>query len=167
MLRQVHGESLHLTTEYLAVEEKVVTANSRAKATEVKSSRLRKDLIEATNQANKAKAMLKKVSNQLKIEKMLVIQKDEEIQSTMLKINDVCGKAVVEFQVSETFGVITFNKFFKGFELLRCWTMKHHSNIVDYSNLNFEAIDKEMMVDEDAKQAKCGHNAWHGLRDYA
>nr|POE91822.1 hypothetical protein CFP56_65367 [Quercus suber] len=145
---------LFLRLEKEKRRRKVVTANSRAKAAEVKSSRLRKDLIEATDQANKAKAMLKKVSNQLKIEKMLVIKKDEEIQSTMLKINDVCEKAVVEFQVSETFCVITFDEFLKGFELLRCWTMKHHSNIVDYSNLNFKAIDKEMMVDEDAKKAR-------------
>ncbi|KAL0004881.1 hypothetical protein SO802_012442 [Lithocarpus litseifolius] len=39
--------SLHLTTDYLATEEKVVTANSRVKATEAESSRLWKDLIEA------------------------------------------------------------------------------------------------------------------------
>ena len=143
-----------------------MTANSRAKVVEAESSRLRKDLIEAMDQANEATAKLKKVSNQLKIEKMLVVQKDEEIQSTMLKINDVHKKAIAEFQVLETFGVITFNEFFKGFELLRCLTMKHHSNAVDYSDLNFEAINKEMMVDEDVEKARCGHNAWLSLREY-
>ena len=108
-------------------------------------------MIEAMDQASEAKANLKEVSNQLKIEKMLIIKKDEEIQSAMLKIGDEHEKVVVDFQALESFGIIIFGKFFKGFELLRQWTMKHHLAVVDYSDLDFEAIDKEMMANERVK----------------
>lgn len=32
--------------------------------------------------------------------------------------------------------------------------MKHHSEVVNYSNLDFKAIHKEMMADEDIEGAK-------------
>lgn len=94
-------------------------ANSRAEVAKVESSRLRKDLIELMDQANEAKAKMKEVFEQLRIEKILKIQKDEEIQSAMLKIGDEHEKAMADFQASKTFGIITFDEFFKGVELLR------------------------------------------------
>nr|POE83049.1 hypothetical protein CFP56_18538 [Quercus suber] len=93
LMQQVLGESMRLTTDYLTTEEKVMMANSRVEATEAKSSRLRKDLIEAMDQ-------------------------DKEIQSTKLKVSDEHEKEDAEFQVSEAFGIITFDEFFKDFELL-------------------------------------------------
>lgn len=94
-------------------------ANSRAEVAKVESSRLRKDLIELMDQANEAKAKMKEVFEQLRIEKILKIQKDEEIQSAVLKIGDEREKAMADFQASKTFGIITFDEFFKGVELLR------------------------------------------------
>lgn len=76
---QVLRESLCLTIDYLTKEEKVMMANSRAEVAKVESSRLRKDLIELMDQANEAKAKMKEVFEQLRIEKILKIQKDEEI----------------------------------------------------------------------------------------
>ena len=86
-----------MTTDYLAKEGRAVTANSKAEATKPKNSRLRKDMIKAMDQASEAKANLKEVFDQLKIEKMLIIKKDEEIQSAMLKIGDEHEKVVVDF----------------------------------------------------------------------
>ena len=74
-----------MTTDYLAMKEKVVMVNSRAEAVEVESSKLRKDLIETMDWANEAKDKLKEVTNQLRMERVLVIQKDEEI--TLMKLN--------------------------------------------------------------------------------
>lgn len=82
---------------------------------------------------------------------MFVIQKDEEIQSVMLRIGNEREKAVVDFQALEAFGIIIFNEFFNGFELLRRWTMKLPSVAVDYFDPDFKAIDKEMMADERAR----------------
>lgn len=74
-----------MTTDYLAMKEKVVMVKSRAEVVEVESSKLRKDLIETMDRANEAKDKLKEVTNKLRMERMLVIQKDEEI--TLMKLN--------------------------------------------------------------------------------
>lgn len=55
----VLGESLRLTTDYLSSEEKVVVANSKVDSIEAESSKLRKNLIEAVDQATKAKEKMK------------------------------------------------------------------------------------------------------------
>nr|POE55212.1 hypothetical protein CFP56_02212 [Quercus suber] len=53
---------------------------------------------------------------------------------------------------SEHFSDLQFIQYYKGFELLRRWMMKHHSQAVDFSNLDFEAIDTEVLADEAKKQ---------------
>lgn len=62
-----------MTTDYLAMKEKVVMVKSRAEVVEVESSKLRKDLIETMDWANEAKDKLNEVTNQLRMERMLVI----------------------------------------------------------------------------------------------
>ena len=66
-------------TNYLSNEEKVVVANSKVESVKAESSKLRKDLIEAMDQATKSKEKVKELSEALKVEKMLITQKDEEI----------------------------------------------------------------------------------------
>lgn len=99
--------------------------NSRVEAVEAKGSRLKKDLAEAMDQASEAKAKLKDIFDQLKTERMLVTKKNQEIQLMKQKVNDECENVVVDFQAFDTFATITFDEFFKGFELLRRWLMKH------------------------------------------
>ena len=70
---------MRLTTNYLSSEEKVVVANSKVESIEVESMKLRKDLIEAMDQVTKAKEKVKELKEALKVEKKLIIQKDEEV----------------------------------------------------------------------------------------
>ena len=56
-----------------------MVANSKIDSIEAESLKLRKDLIEAMDQVIKAKEKVKELRVALKVEKMLVIQKDEEI----------------------------------------------------------------------------------------
>ena len=53
--RQMLGETMHITTQYLANEEKAVVANSKVEALEVEASGLRKDLIAAMDSLNTSK----------------------------------------------------------------------------------------------------------------
>nr|POE92652.1 hypothetical protein CFP56_36918 [Quercus suber] len=114
---KVLSESLRLTTDYLENEERVVVANSKLESVDAKSSKLRKDLIEAMDKANRAKEKIKELNEVLRVEKMLVVQKDEEIQTAFLRTSAE-------------------------------WTMKHHNLAIDFSNLNFETIDTEILADE-------------------
>ena len=74
---QVLGETIHITSEYLANEEKVVVVNSKVEALEAKGSRLRKDLIAVMYDSNASREKIKALSNELRAEKLQVTQKDE------------------------------------------------------------------------------------------
>ena len=41
-----------------------------------------------------------------------------------------------------------FVQYFRGFELLHWWMMKHHSQVADFANLDFEAIDTKILVNK-------------------
>nr|POE70109.1 hypothetical protein CFP56_23659 [Quercus suber] len=130
-LVQVLGESPSLTTDYLTSEEKVV-ANSKVNSVEAKSSRLRKDLIVAMDQATKAKEKVKELKDALKVEKKLVIQKDEEVQVALLKTGEE-------------------------------WIMRYHSQVADFANLGFKAINTKILANETKeKEGEAVTNAAEG-----
>ena len=123
-------------------------ANSKVDSVEAESSRLRKDLIEAMNQVTKAKEKLKEHKDALKVEKKLVIQKDEEVQGAFLKTEEECEKVITKFLEFDCFSDLQFVQYFKGFVLLRRWMMKHYRQVEDFANLDFKAIDTEILADK-------------------
>ena len=56
---------MHLTTQYLANEEKAIMATSKAEALETEASGLRKDLIAAMDAHNTSKEQVKVLIKQL------------------------------------------------------------------------------------------------------
>lgn len=70
-------ETMHITSQYLLNEEKVVVANSKVEALEAKGSHLRRDLIATMDDNNESKEKLKALSEELNAKKLLVKQKDE------------------------------------------------------------------------------------------
>ena len=80
-----------------------MVANSKLKSVEVESSKLRKDLIEAIDEIDKAKEKIKELSEELRVEKMLVIQKDEEIQAALLRTDAEHEMVVQQFMKSKHF----------------------------------------------------------------
>ena len=63
---------MHITSQYLANEEKVVVANSKVEAMESKALGLRRDLIAAMDANNTSKEQIKVLTEQLDSEKLLV-----------------------------------------------------------------------------------------------
>ena len=103
------------------------------------------------DKVNRAKEKIKELNEALKVEKMLVIQIDEEVQAALLRTSVEWEKVVDQFMKSEQFSDLQFIQYFKGFELLCRWMMKHHCLAVDFSNLNFKKIDTEIL-DNEAKE---------------
>ena len=134
---------MHLTTQYLANEEKAIMATSKAEALEAKASRLLKELIAAMDAHNTSKEQVKVLTEQLDAEKLLVKQRDELLASIGQRMKAVVAKAVLAFQTTDEYNTILFQWYFKGFELLRRYLVKHGSS-VDLEDLYFEAVDKEM-----------------------
>ena len=103
----------------------MVIAQSKAESAEVESSRLRKDLVEAMVQAVKSKEKANELKKALKVEKKLVAQKDDELQAALLQTTEARDKVLAQFQESNHFSDLLFSQYFKGFELLRRWMLKH------------------------------------------
>ncbi|XP_050290729.1 uncharacterized protein LOC126729006 [Quercus robur] len=151
-LVQVLGESLRITIDYLDVEEKVVMATLKAESVEVECSQLKKDLIAVMNERNDEKQKIKELTEALRVDKALFVQKDEEIQAALLKTDDERDKIIQKFKQSEEISDLQFMQYFKGFELLCRWTMKHHSLAVDFFGLDYEKIETEILEDEAKEQ---------------
>ncbi|KAL0017641.1 hypothetical protein SO802_004710 [Lithocarpus litseifolius] len=66
-------------------------------------------------------------------------------------MKSVVAKAVHAFQLTEKYNAILFGWYFKGFELLRRYLVKHGLEI-NLEDLDFKAIDKEIEADK-AEQA--------------
>ena len=129
-----------------------MVANSKLEFVEAKSLKLRKDMIVAMDETNKVNEKIRELIEALHVEKALVVQKDKEIQVALLRTDVEKDKVVQKVMQSEQFSDLQFIQYFKGFELLRRWTMKHHSLVVDFSYLDFEKIDTEILADEAKEQ---------------
>ena len=141
---------MHITTQYLANEEKAVVANSKVEALEAEASGLRKDLITTMDSLNVSKEQVRVLTEQLEVERQSVKQKDELIATAAQKMKVAVAKAVTAFQTTEEYNTILFQWYFKGFELLRRYLVKH-GTAVSLDDLDFEAVDKEIEQDEAAQ----------------
>ena len=146
------GESLHLTSEYLASEANVKSARSHASSLEVENSKLKKELIAAMNDANLAKEKLRTLTNKLMVKQELTKEKGEQLAATRERAKRLAAKAVEGFQQTEEYNTVLFSWYFKGFELLRRYFIKHPSG-VDLEKLDLEEVDKEMTADEAAQSS--------------
>ena len=72
---------MHITSQYLANEEKAVVASLKAEVLEAEASRLQKDLVAIIDAHNTSKEQIKALTEQLDVEKLLVKQKDELLAS--------------------------------------------------------------------------------------
>lgn len=64
----------------------------------------------------------------------------------------MAAKVVEPFQQTEEYNTVLFSLYYKGFELLRQYFVKHLSR-VDLENFDFESVDKEMEIDEASRAA--------------
>ena len=144
---QVLGKTIHITSEYLANEEKVVVVNSKVEALEAEGSRLRKDLLAVMYDSNASREKIKALSNELRVEKLRVTQKDEQLVAANQKVKSIVAKAVHAFQLTDEYNMVLFSWYYKGFELLKRYLVKHDLGM-DLEDLDVEAIDKEIEADK-------------------
>lgn len=149
---------MHITSQYLMNEERVVVTTSKVETLEVEASSLRKDLIAAIDANNTSKEKIQALTKQLNAEKLLVKEKDEQITTANQKMKSAVAKAVHAFQLTDKYNVVLFGWYIKGFELLRRYLVKHGSE-TNLEDLDFEAIDKEIKANEAAQAAQATTSA--------
>ena len=87
------------------------------------------------------------MGNDFRAERQLTLEKDEQLQAAKEKVKTISAKAVEAFQQTEEYNIVLFSWYYKGFELLRRYLVKHPSG-VDLEKLDLEEIDQEMAIDE-------------------
>ena len=101
------------------------------------------------NEANLAKEKVKTLTDELRTERQLTLEKDEQLATAREKIKGTIAKVVEGFQQTKEYNIVLFSWYFKGFKLLRRYFIKHPSG-VDLEKLDVEEVDKEMAADEAA-----------------
>ena len=99
------------------------------------------------NEANTIKEKAKALGDDLRVERQLTLEKDEQLQAAKEKLKTITTKAVEAFQQTEEYNTVLFSWYYKGFELLRRYLVKHPSR-VNLENMDMEVVDQEMAVDE-------------------
>lgn len=102
------------------------------------------------DEGNSTKEKVKALVEELRVEELLIVQKDEQLQMTNQKVKNVAAKAVQAFQLTKEYNTVLFIWYYKGFKFLK-WYLVNHNLGVDLENLDFELIDKEMEADEVAQ----------------
>ena len=82
---------IHISTEYLGQEEKVMVVESKVEALEAEAVKLRKDLITTMDNASTAREKAMTLADKLKVEKQLTLQNDEQLQAANQKVKSMAA----------------------------------------------------------------------------
>ena len=88
----------------------------------------------------------------LRAERQLTLEKDEQLLAAKEKLKKTATRSVKDFQQTDEYNTVLFSWYFKGFELLRRYLVKHPTG-VDLQNLDLEVVDQEMATDEAAQSS--------------
>ena len=99
---------MHITTQYLANEEKAVVANSKVEALETEALGLQNDLGVAMDALNASKEKTRVLIEQLEFEEQVVKQKDDLLANAGQRMKIAVAKAVTAFQTTEEYNTILF-----------------------------------------------------------
>ena len=110
------------------------------------------------DEANTAKEKARVLSDDLRAEKQLTLEKDEQLQAVKERVKTVAAKSVKAFQQTDEYNTVLFSWYYKGFELLRQYLIKHPTR-VDLESLDLEVVDQEMAQDETAYAAQATTDA--------
>ena len=98
-------------------------------------------------EANTLKEKVKALSDDLRAERQLTLEKDEQLLGIKESLKTITARSVEAFQTTNEYNTVLFSWYFKGFELLRRYLIKHPSG-VDLGKLDLEEVDQEMAADE-------------------
>ena len=104
------------------------------------------------DEATTLKEKVKTLDDDLRVERKLTLEKDEQLLNAKEKLKTIAARLVEAFQTTDEYNTVLFSWYFKGFELLRRYLVKHPTG-VDMESLDLEDVDKEMVIDEAAQSS--------------
>ena len=130
----------------------MASLTSKMEALERENSTLKKKLIESMHEVNTLKESSKTLADDLRAERQLTLEKDDQLLAVKEKLKTIAARSVEAFQQTDEYNTVLFSWYFKGFELLRQYLVKHPTG-VDLQNLDLEVVDQEMAIDEAAQSS--------------
>ena len=118
----------------------MASLTSKMEAFEKENSMLKKKLIDSMDEANTLKENAKTLSHDLKIERQLTLEKDDQLLAAKEKLKTIVARSIEAFQQIDEYNTVLYSWYFKGFELLRRHLVKHPTG-VDLQNLDLEEVD--------------------------
>ena len=103
------GESLHLASECLTQEAKVASLTSRIEALEKENSTLKKKLINSMDNAKTLKEKNKTLSDDLRTECQLTLERDDQLLATKEKFKTIAARSVKAFQQTDEYNTMLFS----------------------------------------------------------
>ena len=103
------GESLHITFEYFTQEAKVASLTSRMEALEAENSTLKKNLIDSMGETTDLKEKVKTLSDDLRAERQLTLEKDEQLLGAKEKLKTIDARSVEAFQTTDKYNTVLFS----------------------------------------------------------
>ena len=149
---QVLGETIHITSEYLSKETKATFVGSKVQVLKAKNLKLSKDLISAMDKVNTSKEKAKVLFDNLKAERQLTLEKDEQQQAAKERVKTIAAKSVEAFQQTNEYNTVLFSWYYKGFELLQRYLVNYPIGM-DLESLDLEVVDKKMAANEATQSA--------------
>ena len=125
----------------------MASLTSKMEAMKAETSKLKQSLIESMGEANTLKEKVKALSDDLRAKCQLTLEKDEQFLGVQESLKTIATKSVEAFQTTDKYNSMLFSWYFKGFELLRRYLVKHPSG-VDMAKLDLEEVDQEIAADE-------------------
>ena len=125
----------------------MASLTSRMEALEEENSTLKRKLIESMHEINTLKESTKTLTDNLWTERQLTLEKDDQLLAAKEKLKTIATRFVEAFQQTDEYNIVLFSWYFKGFELLRRYLVKHPTG-VDLQNLDLEVVDQKMAIDE-------------------
>ena len=80
----------------------------------------------------------------------MTLEKDKQLLGAKEKLKTISTRSVEAFQTTDEYNTVLFSWYFKRFELLRRYLVKHPSR-VDLEKLVLEEVDQEMAANEAAQ----------------
>ena len=130
----------------------MASLTSKMEAMEAETSTLKQNLIDSMGEMTTLKEKVKALSDNLRAERQLTLEKDEQLLGAKEKLKTIATKSVEAFQMNDEYNTVLFSWYFKGFELLRRYLVKHPSG-VDLGKLDLEEVDQEIAADEVAQSS--------------
>ena len=134
------GENLHITSKHLTQEAKVASLTSKMEAMEARTSTLKQNLIDSMGEATTLKEKVKALSDDLRAEHQLTLEKDEKLLGAKESLKTIAARSIEAFQMIDAYNSVLCSWYYKGFELLRRYLVKHPSG-VDLGKLDLEEVD--------------------------